>query len=89
MSSTSADEWDANGEDGEAFARRARGRKAKQKVARRAEILAQIAAIENDIDLMAEYKNQRMWSVRAARAAGNLKRNWLHERKPSRVMLRR
>ncbi|KAK0641226.1 hypothetical protein B0T16DRAFT_211581 [Cercophora newfieldiana] len=78
-------------EDGEAYERRARGRKARGKVARRAEILKQIAMIEQDVDPMAEFRAQRMWSVRAARAAGGNrsgKRSWLHERKPSRVMLR-
>jgi len=75
-------------EDAEAFARRARGRKTMQKLARRAEILAQIAMIERDVDPMAEYRRQRMWSLRAART-GNSKRSWLHERKASKgVMLR-
>ncbi|KAK1755684.1 hypothetical protein QBC47DRAFT_193301 [Echria macrotheca] len=73
-------------EDGEAHARRARGRKAIQKMARRGEILAQIAAIEADIDPMAEFKAQQLWRV--TRVRRSRRRDWLHERKPSRVALR-
>ncbi|KAK5661961.1 hypothetical protein OQA88_10072 [Cercophora sp. LCS_1] len=75
-------------EDKEAHERRAKGRKAIQKASRRAEILAQIAMIEADIDPMGEFRTQQMWSLRAARRRGDKKRNWLHERKPSRVALR-
>jgi len=73
-------------EDTEAHLRRARGRKAMQKMARRAEILAQIAAIEADIDPLAEFKSQQLWRV--TRMRRSKKRDWLHERKPSRVALR-
>ncbi|KAK0708340.1 hypothetical protein B0H67DRAFT_648418 [Lasiosphaeris hirsuta] len=76
-------------EDSEAWERRARGRRNKQKQARKAEILAQIAAIEAEIDPEAEYKRQKMWSVRSARSQkGNGKGGWLHERTSSRVLLR-
>ncbi|KAK0617401.1 hypothetical protein B0T14DRAFT_268795 [Immersiella caudata] len=81
---------DVKSEDREAYERRARGRKAMQKLARRAEILKQIAMIERDIDPMGKFKAQKLWSVRTARAsnAGG-RRYWLHERKPSKgVMLR-
>lgn len=74
-------------DDAEALARRARGRKAKARQARRAEILGQIAAIENDVDPMAAFRAQRMWRG-VSRRKGTMQ-NWLHERKPSRgVMLR-
>ncbi|KAK1831097.1 hypothetical protein QBC39DRAFT_408782 [Podospora conica] len=73
-------------DDAEALAQRARGRKARAKQARRAEILAQIAAIENDVDPMAAFRAQKMWRGKSRR---NGARHWLHERKPSRgVMLR-
>ncbi len=78
-------------EDAVAQARRARGRKVMMKKQRRAEILAQIAAIEADIDPMAEIRRQDLWRARASGRGGRGPggRNWLHERKPSRVMLRR
>ena len=73
-------------DDAEALARRARGRKAKASQVHHAEILAQIAAIENDVDPMAAFRVQKLWR-RVSRRKGAT--HWLHERKPSRgVMLR-
>ncbi|KAK3332052.1 hypothetical protein B0T19DRAFT_397853 [Cercophora scortea] len=83
----------ATGEDGEAAERLARGRRAKQKKQRRAEILAKIAAIEAGVDVDVEYRRQGMW-VRGARNKRAVKgggKEWLRvneNRQMGRVMLR-
>ncbi|KAK0628909.1 hypothetical protein B0T17DRAFT_614761 [Bombardia bombarda] len=101
VGTTAAAQTTSGEEDSEAWARRARGRKMMQKKARRAEILAQIAAIEAGVDLTAvmEFRGKRLWRVgggkerkmrREARGGG---RDWLRfyesrDRHASRVMLR-
>ncbi|KAK3381547.1 hypothetical protein B0H63DRAFT_416347 [Podospora didyma] len=78
----------APSEDADASARRARGRKSKQKKERRAEILAQIAAIESgsNPNPFAHYQHQAMWSLGASvRSKGGGRKNWLADSKANRV----
>ncbi|KAK4107951.1 hypothetical protein N656DRAFT_784720 [Canariomyces notabilis] len=82
-------------EDREAAARRTRRRKLLQRKQRRAEILAQIAAVEAGLNPFVDFSGQRLWPVVASGSEERGRRDWLHdacvlrqERKTKGVVLR-
>ncbi|KAK4242735.1 hypothetical protein C8A03DRAFT_28965 [Achaetomium macrosporum] len=64
-SSAASSTWQQSGDDAEAAAQRVRRRRAMQKRQRRAEILAQIAAVEQGLNPFVDFGGMELWSAMA------------------------